>query len=79
MAPGKLAKPGTKYGPCAEPCNHRDCKITRRMAEMLCPHCSEPIGYEQFFYDDPDLGLVHFSCMSEMVEDGSFRSAKPRG
>lgn len=40
-----LPKPGTPNGPCAKPCQHRDCAATRRDADAVCPGCKHPIGY----------------------------------
>lgn len=30
MAAGTLPAPGTTVGPCPYPCDHRDCKATRK-------------------------------------------------
>lgn len=50
MAASILSAPGGKYGPCTEPCEHRDCGATREMAAALCGLCAEPIGYHTRFY-----------------------------
>lgn len=71
MAPSHLAKPGSKYGPCAKPCEHTDCDLTRRAAARVCRFCAEPIGYKVSFFTDPDgMGdaLVHADCLEESVE-----------
>lgn len=58
--------PGSKYGPCAEPCEHADCKESREEAAALCTICDEPIGYEIAFYRDGGYGepwrYKHFKC-----------------
>lgn len=50
MAASALAKPGTDAGPCNGVCEHRDCAITRGMAEADCAICGEKIGYDVRFY-----------------------------
>jgi len=69
MAAGILPKPGSKYGPCLEPCQHRDCAETRREARSRCLHCGGLIGYETRFYKNADHTatseerfLVHAEC-----------------
>lgn len=76
MAATALPRPGTEYGPCAEPCAHRDCAASRRMADEVCRFCGEAIGYETYFYDDPQKpegdslvrGLVHAPCLERSLE-----------
>lgn len=74
MAAGSLASPGTEVGPCADPCEHRDCATTRRMAETACVHCSDPIGYGTSFYNVTPDGepvwskLAHAGCELAAVE-----------
>jgi len=68
MAAGRLPFPGTKYGPCSTPCNHKDCKETERMSEQVCKYCSKPIGYEVRFYQMEDKNLVHAVCYEEALE-----------
>jgi hypothetical protein len=64
MAAGSLAAPGTTYGPCAEPCEHRDCALTRTSAATPCVYeqCGEPIGYDRLFFQT-DVGLAHADCV----------------
>lgn len=50
MAATTLPAPGSEFGPCVEPCAHRDCEATREMAAAACVHCSQPIGYDVRFY-----------------------------
>lgn len=50
MAAGILPAPGTRTGPCAEPCEHMDCRATRENAAAECIHCNEPIGYDTRYY-----------------------------
>jgi hypothetical protein len=56
-----LPAPGTKYGPCPEPCQHRDCARTRADAAIECPYCHKAIGYERAACDAGD-GLAHETC-----------------
>jgi hypothetical protein len=75
MAAASLAAPGTEAGPCAEPCEHRDCASTRKMADTPCEVCGEPIGYVQRFFrtvdDQPDMWehLAHAGCWFKKIED----------
>lgn len=62
-----LPKPGTKYGPCQEPCSHTDCEATREMAATICHYCGQPIGYDTPFVQI-DGGLVHVSCEYDRLE-----------
>jgi len=63
---------GTKYGPCAEPCSHRDCMANRKTAESVCRICGQRIGYEHRYYDEgsaPDWTHVHALCLEEEAFD----------
>jgi hypothetical protein len=64
MAAGRLPEPGTEFGPCIEPCKHRDCLASRQMAEAICPECKKPIGYGVGFYKrhGGEGELVHAAC-----------------
>jgi hypothetical protein len=68
MAAGVLPKPGTKFGPCKKACVHRDCILTRKMAEAKCPKCGQPIGYGVGFYETGEDGFegmgsyTHAAC-----------------
>lgn len=72
MAAERLPFPGTKLGPCATPCNHKDCKETEKMSEMICSHCKKAIGYEVRFYKTSNhnepLELVHAICYEDAIE-----------
>ena len=68
MAYGRLPKPGTDLGPCVKKCNHRDCKMSRDMAETKCEICGEKIGYETDFQRGVDGSLVHYLCNIEKIE-----------
>ena len=57
----KLPAPGTKLGPCKEPCHHKDCEANRRDAASSCCLCGKGIGYEVAFYNTPK-GYVHADC-----------------
>lgn len=69
MAAGTLPKPGTKYGPCAKPCQHRDCAATRADAERICHWCEKPIGYDTAHYRT-DRGPTHALCEELAAEAG---------
>lgn len=72
MAAGTLPKPGTKYGPCKDPCSHLDCEMTKRDAETKCPICNKAIGFETYFYNDSKSGgLVHAICLEDQIENES--------
>jgi hypothetical protein len=66
MAAGVLSQPGTKYGPCAEPCQHIDCAGSRTIADTVCRYCDKPIGYDRRFYNDE--GYVDASCSEDVIE-----------
>jgi hypothetical protein len=77
MAAGRLAEPGTVYGPCADDCAHTDCDATRSMALALCDVCGRAVGYDTRFYRrepalcgtilrdsvDNAFALVHARCV----------------
>ena len=70
MAAAALPRPGTEYGPCAEPCEHSDCASTRELAETLCVDCGEPIGYDDRFYQLGDwTKLEHLICAIKNREE----------
>lgn len=69
MAYGEIAKPGSKFGPCAEACGHTDCAETRSMATAACLYCQKQIGYEKAFTIIPDAGLAHFWCAMKVADD----------
>jgi hypothetical protein len=72
MAAGFLSQPGSKYGPCQPTCEHKDCALTRMMAETLCTICDQPIGYDTDFYRAGDgtnpNRLDHALCAELQVE-----------
>lgn len=71
MAAGALAEPGTKFGPCAGECAHRDCAATRATALAPCGICTEPIGYDRAFYRgtlDSEEGWSHAVCLETAAE-----------
>ena len=67
MAAGFLSKPGTKLGPCEDSCEHRDCALTRKMAETVCHLCDEKIGYDTAFYE-VNSKYVHGACEHDRVD-----------
>lgn len=74
MAASALSAPGTQYGPCANPFEHRDCAASREMAEAPCYYGDGVIGYERRFYMIQDGSSVygpvyaHAVCHEEHVE-----------
>ena len=66
MSYGILPTPGSKLGPCAESCEHRDCAAAPRMAAHVCRECGGIVGYErQFGHDEQDPNpeaSVHWLC-----------------
>ncbi len=68
MAAGILAQPGTAFGPCVEMCEHSDCGSTRAMAEAMCMHCDEPIGYDTRFYWIRNERYAHARCEERLIE-----------
>ena len=68
MAWGRLPAPGTEHGPCADPCEHRDCAATRADASGICIYCRTPIGYDRPFFRE-DAGMYsHAGCAMEHEE-----------
>lgn len=70
MASSALAAPGTKYGPCASPCQHVDCRTAREIAESQCLLCGDPIGFDRHFYNYEGAegeGFVHAACYEDAV------------
>lgn len=65
-----LSEPGTKYGPCKEPCAHKDCAATRKEAESICSLCSQPLGYQRKITRDNEYGEVHMMCLEGGLERG---------
>ncbi len=51
--------PGAEYGPCAEPCQHRDCAQLRNPEYPKCARCKEPLKAGDRFYFDGDNKPVH--------------------
>jgi hypothetical protein len=67
MAASATPAPGTQYGPCAEPCEHRSCECSRREAAALCRICTQRVGYGRPWYATIDNipGAVHADCAEE--------------
>ena len=57
-----LPKPGSEYGPCVEPCVHRDCAATRNDAGKICEHCGQKIGFDVPYYSTEGGKIVHAKC-----------------
>lgn len=64
MGWGILPAPGTKLGPCVTKCNHVDCGLTRKDAEVECRKCGKPIGFDTAYYriGGAAADLVHEAC-----------------
>jgi|HubBroStandDraft_3_1064219.scaffolds.fasta_scaffold702245_3 hypothetical protein len=66
MAAGRIPAPGTKFGPCIDPCEHTDCAATRKDAASQCHFCNTEIGYEKRFYIEATTRqLVHAACLED--------------
>lgn len=57
-----IPEPGSKYGPCLEPCRHLDCKANREAAAEKCVTCADPIGFDVPYYKGEAGGLEHAKC-----------------
>lgn len=69
MAWSIIQKPGEKYGPCKDGCQHRDCAASRRDAAKRCHDCKKPIGYDTpyaYFKDN----IWHNLCLDLAAEAG---------
>jgi len=60
-----IASPGKKYGPCADPCQHKDCQNMRGYVEKKCGFCGERLGYDRRSSHDDDKGECHTSCIED--------------
>lgn len=63
MAAIQIPAPGTEYGPCVDPCEHRDCAAARRDAARPCRVCGKPIGYGVDCGADDDGNWAHWMCL----------------
>lgn len=68
MSAGRLPFPGTEFGPCELPCEHKECNETERMSQVPCPFCLVPIGYETRYYNLEGKQLVHAICFEDIIE-----------
>jgi hypothetical protein len=58
-----IYKPGSKYGPCSNQCDHVDCNANKEMSEQRCMKCGAPIGYEREFLVESDgNAIIHNDC-----------------
>ena len=59
-------KPGSKFGPCEESCEHTECWSMRADAAQPCPICGQAIGYDRYVYIEKNTDgvkiLVHAKC-----------------
>lgn len=68
MAAGFVSHPGTTYGPCADPCAHKDCASDREIAAAPCRVCKSPIGYGQRYYQEQSWTVfVHEACLEDEI------------
>lgn len=68
MTATQLPVPGSKGGPCAGPCEHRECAAVRAQAARRCRVCGNVIGYATMYYreDAADGGVtfIHETCLA---------------
>lgn len=69
MAVGMLNRPGTKFGPCKNKCEHRDCAAARKQAANPCAVCLKPIGYENGYF------IVDHADYPELCPQGEWKPA----
>lgn len=67
MAAALIPALGSKWGPCAIPCQHLDCQEIHRMAKTPCKRCGEILGYDVRYYENE--GLVHADCEKLAAEE----------
>lgn len=63
-----VPKPGSKVGPCAGDCTHRDCAESRRTATQPCHLCHKQLGYETKLSGEP---LAHYACLLKEMEENT--------
>lgn len=63
------ATPGNQYGPCEDPCHHKDCYKMREDACQMCV-CGKPIGYDNRIVFLPGNRIIHARCFEEWAEAG---------
>ena len=68
MAAGIMGNPGSEFGPCIDPCNHRDCEASRTQAASIWAYCGRPIGYGVRYYADEPGGWCHAVCLEVEYE-----------
>lgn len=57
-----ISKPGSKFGPCKDPCDHLDCKDNRDMINSECELCKKKLEYEEKFFSFQDGTFHHWMC-----------------
>ena len=52
---------------CKGKCNHVDCVLTRKDAEVICRQCQKPIGYGNAYYriGGAAADLIHEACSDD--------------
>jgi hypothetical protein len=58
-----IAKPGSTWGPCLEPCDHYDCAANRYTAAQPCAACGEPIGFDTPYFFTIAGEPKHLACL----------------
>jgi hypothetical protein len=64
----KIDPPGVNYGPCCDPCAHRDCTWQRETAARACCLCKKPVGFGRLFYEH-EGDVAHQDCLEERIND----------
>jgi hypothetical protein len=72
MAASLIAKPGTKFGPCKDACEHVDCRQSRELVNTCCFFCHSRIGYNKMFVTSGKRA-AHDTCCELAVENGDAR------
>lgn len=64
MAYALIPPPGSRLGPCAAECQHKDCAKHRTDADRPCVFCELPIGYNvPMAFHSLDDAPAHWKCI----------------
>ncbi len=67
----RIDAPGTRYGPCPQPCLHRCCLLDRARALAPCSLCQQEIGYEAtHLVVGPFQEVAHLHCLERQTVHG---------
>lgn len=61
MAWSTVPAEGSQYGPCVEPCQHRDCAQHRADAQVICSYCHKAVGTDTPVYSGR-FGMIAANC-----------------